>query len=295
LQQGIVLAKDRLGHAWLEALEKAATWNFLYAPPRGVRLMLGVIFPSVDQIGREFPFLAFLLIDPEKVPLRRALLPRAFKEFLRATNRLVGRLRATQDWDAFRTEFGSTRWTAPLETRLVQASYEEYLNGVTAAEFYHGIGRPGDVTPAPEVFCSSLGESMRRVSDLAGSPPLALKFHLVKGEDEETCDVPFWLDLAATFKQDWAEPRTLFWTRGGTLFDPCLLACYGTPSPKIVQFLITPETECPDWIDPLSSSARMDQDGRDANQRRSEMACDSRASLEGVLERLRNVISRGPS
>ncbi|MGE3153428.1 MAG: type VI secretion system-associated protein TagF [Nitrospiraceae bacterium] len=292
LQEGMVSAKSRLGHELKKAVEKAEPWNFLFAPVRSSRLTLGVILPSLDQVGREYPFLAFLLIDQETMRLRRALLPLAFKGFLGRTRDLVRRLQLTQDWNAFKQAFESSNWTAPMEASQVQACYDAALNSVTVAEWCTEIW--GDTTSRPmvEVLCSAL---VKKVAPHAGahtprSP--VLRFPLVKGEKDETNDMPFWMDLTASVRTEWGDPRVMFWTRGSAAVDPCMVAGYGTPSPKMVQFILTPQSACPDWVDPFSSA---DTDRQAGSQDLQEIACDPRASLKRTLDVIRNISLVGHS
>jgi type VI secretion system protein ImpM len=285
LQEGMVFAKSRLGHELKKAVEKAEPWNFLFAPVRSSRLTLGIILPSLDQVGREYPFLAFMLIDQQTMPFRLALLPLAFKGFLCRTRDLVRRLQLTQDWNAFKQAFESSNWTAPMEASQVQACYDAALNSVTVAEWCTGIWGDATIWSAVESMCSSLVKKVGlRAGEQSPQSPV-VRFPLVKGEKDETYDVPFWMDLAAGVRTDLGDPRVMFWTRGSAAVDPCMLAGYGTPSPKMVQFILTPRSDRPDWVDPFSSA---DTDRRAGSQDLQEIACDPRTSLKIALERIRS-------
>lgn len=285
LQEGMVFAKTRLGHALKKAVEEAEPWNFLFAPIRGSRMTLGVILPSVDQVGREYPFLAFMLIDQETTGIRRALLPLACKEFLCRTSDLIRRLRSTQDWNAFKQAFESSNGTAPVEASQVQASYDGALNRVTVADFWAGIWGNAASRPMVEVLCSALAKKVGPWAGAQSSRSPVLRFPLVKDEKEETYDIPFWIDLTAGFRKDLEDPRVVFWTRGGLSVDPCMLAGYGSPPARMVQFLLTPEADCPDWSDPYSS---IGHDGQVGNHDQREIACDPRASLRRTLDVVRS-------
>jgi type VI secretion system ImpM family protein len=294
MQEGMLSSKAHLGDAWAEALERAEIWNFLFFPERGSRPLLGVLIPSVDQVGREFPFLAFMLIDREKMTIRPALMPLAFNEFLQRTSALVARLRSAKEWNAFKTEFESLNWASRIEPRQVQASYEEQLSAVRVADFWAGVWGNGVDRPAIDI-CSALFDGTRRLTAANAPRSLALKFPLVRNEKIELYDVPFWIDLAASLEKGLGEPKVVFWTRGETSVSPCMLAGYATPSPKIVRFLLTPMADCPDWSDPFALWDRTGHDNQVGDHAPNEIACDPRASLRITLERIRSSTRLSPS
>ena len=66
LQQAIRASRERLKDAWLESYLSAPLWRFLLPPgllmPQAVA---GVFCPSVDRIGRHFPFTIAALLGPD--------------------------------------------------------------------------------------------------------------------------------------------------------------------------------------------------------------------------------------
>jgi len=70
LQASIATSRDALGARWLELYLTAPMWRF--CAPRGVLAELpvaGVMFPSVDRVGRYFPFTVFALLPDTAVGL----------------------------------------------------------------------------------------------------------------------------------------------------------------------------------------------------------------------------------
>jgi type VI secretion system ImpM family protein len=295
LQEGMLFAKARLGDGWVEALEKAEIWNFLFVPLRGTRLLLGTILPSSDQIGRGYPFLAFTLIDQEKAPIRRALLPLAFKAFLRQTGKLVGHLRSTKDWGAFRDEFESLNRTSHSAPSEVQAFYDEHLGSVTAADFWAGLSGGAAGRPTVGSFSPVLFERVGQRAGPQAHQSSAFKFPLVKDVNDETYDMPFWMDLTSSVRTDLGDPRIVFWSRGDGSLGHCMLVGFGTPSPKMVQFLLTPQADSPDWSDPFSPFSSMAHDSRMAGHDPREIACDPRTSLKATLQEIRSSTSANRS
>jgi type VI secretion system protein ImpM len=57
-------SRAALGDGWEEAWMSAPVWRFLLPPgPCGPYAALGVWLPSVDKVGRHFPFAAFALAE----------------------------------------------------------------------------------------------------------------------------------------------------------------------------------------------------------------------------------------
>ena len=57
LQAGHAASRESLGEAWLERYLRAPVWRFALAGGAAGELpMLGVLLPSVDRVGRYFPF-----------------------------------------------------------------------------------------------------------------------------------------------------------------------------------------------------------------------------------------------
>jgi len=70
LQDAVAASRQALGEAWLETYLTAPMWRFvLPAGVVGERAMAGVLFPSVDRVGRYFPFTVFAALPDRTVGL----------------------------------------------------------------------------------------------------------------------------------------------------------------------------------------------------------------------------------
>ena len=70
LQQFIAGSQEQLGDAWLDIYLTSPIWRFVLSP--GVideRIWLGIIMPSVDRVGRYFPFSVIMPITAQHNPL----------------------------------------------------------------------------------------------------------------------------------------------------------------------------------------------------------------------------------
>jgi type VI secretion system protein ImpM len=70
VQRALVAAKTRLGQAWHDRYMSAPIWRFSLSPGlAGREAMIGVIMPSVDRVGRQYP-LTLAGPVPTYAPLR---------------------------------------------------------------------------------------------------------------------------------------------------------------------------------------------------------------------------------
>lgn len=72
LQRLVQVSRERLGHDWLDAWLEAPVWHFgLGAGVAGPGRAFGVLIPSVDRVGRHFPFTILALAQRQGLPLAR--------------------------------------------------------------------------------------------------------------------------------------------------------------------------------------------------------------------------------
>jgi type VI secretion system protein ImpM len=66
LQQGMTSSRERLGVSWLDTYLTSPIWRFLLVPGVcGANAWAGVFMPSVDRVGRHFPFTLAADLDRE--------------------------------------------------------------------------------------------------------------------------------------------------------------------------------------------------------------------------------------
>jgi len=64
LQSVIATSRHNLGHNWLDHYLVAPVWRYLI-PQKSETYQLGVMLPSVDKVGRYFPFTISINVTPE--------------------------------------------------------------------------------------------------------------------------------------------------------------------------------------------------------------------------------------
>ena len=76
LAEGMLALRAQLGDGWLDAYLASPSWRFLLMPgvlagTPGAQVWAGVLMPSVDRVGRYFPFTLALPLDERLVSTRQ--------------------------------------------------------------------------------------------------------------------------------------------------------------------------------------------------------------------------------
>jgi type VI secretion system protein ImpM len=131
LQQSMAASRESLGEAWLELYLTSPIWRFLLGPGVcGENAWLGMLMPSVDQVGRHFP-----------LTIVKAL---------------------PADADVFPCALGASEWMAAVEnaalrTLDIDASVSSFEEGLAALPFPGSLcGTPDEQAVAREIasWCS---------------------------------------------------------------------------------------------------------------------------------------------
>jgi type VI secretion system protein ImpM len=108
LQHGLHRGRETLGDGWTAAYMESPIWRFaLPAGCCGDRACGGVFLPSVDRVGRQFPFTLVAFFPGKPVPL--AIMSATGEWFDRAEDLAVSVLDATFDLDTFDRETSGLR------------------------------------------------------------------------------------------------------------------------------------------------------------------------------------------
>jgi type VI secretion system protein ImpM len=114
LSEGMLALREQLGAAWLEAYLASPSWRFLLMPgvlagSPGSLAWAGVLMPSVDRVGRYFPFTVVQPLDGRLVST--PLLP-AMWHWLETIDGLAADA-LHEDWDVERLESELARNAGP--------------------------------------------------------------------------------------------------------------------------------------------------------------------------------------
>ena len=105
LGQGLEKSRQQLKENWLSSFLTAPVWRFLLDRQlEGGKLVAGIMMPSVDKVGRYFPF--SLLVELESAPVDSALLAAADQLLTQFEDLLLSALAEDFDLDYFDYQVG---------------------------------------------------------------------------------------------------------------------------------------------------------------------------------------------
>ena len=151
LQQAVAASRDRLGDAWLQLYLTAPMWRFFAQP--GVldeQPVCGVLFPSVDRVGRHFPFTVFARLPRRCVGL--VVADRCAAWFERVEDLVLAHLEDdSRTVDALDEAIGATaeRLAAAIDTlpeNLTPGGLHD-LGAISDGCVHLSLGNRVDVTP----------------------------------------------------------------------------------------------------------------------------------------------------
>jgi type VI secretion system protein ImpM len=192
LQQAVAASRTSLAERWLELYLTAPMWRFFAHP--GVlaeQAVAGVMFPSVDRVGRYFPFTVFATLPADTVGLIVA-------------DRCAGWFERVED--------------------LVLAQLEEENRDVE--DFEKALSATG---PILESALAAVSRSAWRTGfpDANGASPDHL--HLPLGEQLDVGPTALtWLDQSLVRANS---APVYWWTGGSNVVSPCWLVTRGLPDP----------------------------------------------------------------
>ena len=149
IREGMFHAKSTLGPSWSMEFMQGDQWTFLYLPPDRSRFLVGLLKPSQDKAGREFPFLIYLLLERKEFHEIPWCAPMHFREFFlfiyllledirteADLNRVQFRLQALSPVEAPETTFIETRYHAELLHRRMREYWTDVLGGFDSTQKY---------------------------------------------------------------------------------------------------------------------------------------------------------------
>lgn len=277
LREGMYHAKSQLGSAWSKDFAQGDPWGFLYMPRQGRRFLTGLIKPSQDKAGREFPFFVYVLLDREEFHELPWCAPMHFKEFFAQSYRVLAD--ADAESDLARLQFRLQALT-PVEEPEISSIESRYH-----AELLHRRLRDhwADLFGESENSgkCQVVRSLLQRGAGLNFSNPLQwiARFPLSSSSKDETYDLPFWMDVASHASDHKLDAGLLCWNRWRVSGKPVLFASLEYPNPQLLQYLIHPES----WE---SGQAGVGTEGEELSDAARALLDDGEVTLEAFLQRV---------
>jgi type VI secretion system protein ImpM len=284
-QEGLHYAKSKIGSTWSKEYLEADAWNFLFAPEGAAEFLLGVLTPSRDGAGREFPFFLFLRLQAQRFKQSVSTLPLGCADFLLKSNEMVTRGWAGMELGQLRTRLDE--WSIPTLDAILAANgaYQEQVSQQTMEDFW--VDLFGDFAHPSKYF---LDHSLSACMDSFRSSPSkglawGLKFPLIRNTCTEAYDLPCWLDACSRYLGSSPQGMLLLWQRRTSKIKPCLMATFGKPLSKLVLFLIRPGQQDNAWYD-LAPEAIPPESSRLINPNRRLTLDNHHMRLKAFLESL---------
>jgi type VI secretion system ImpM family protein len=214
VEQGLGHAEAKRGAGWPPAYNSGATYAFIFHPPRAANVrevLVGVMKPSVDAVGRRFPLVVYARGLPRTFSWPHAI-PMALGDFFDSAATLL--LEADSVTGIADMQNALRRISQP-NLGAAQRDAQEY--DVWAASTYLGqawnVVYGGDPLSAPR----AIHTIMESVAPFRGveSPATKLGLRLPLGPGGIAAAV-FWLDTIRRLARTPAEIRTCFWCFDGS-------------------------------------------------------------------------------
>ena len=233
-------AKSILGPSWSVDFMHGDQWAFLYLPRDRSRFLIGLLKPSQDKAGREFPFLIYLLLERNEFHELPWCAPMQFNEFFEQGHRLLADVGTEVDLNRLKFRLQALSPVETPETTSVETRYHVELLRRRTRDYWTDLFGECEQAPKYEIFRSLLLSPPGL--DSSSQCQWQAQFPLLPLSKQETYDLPFWMDLASHASGQRLEAGILFWNRWPSKVKPLLLVSLERPLPQLLLYLIHPES-----------------------------------------------------
>ncbi|ATB26781.1 type VI secretion system-associated protein TagF [Melittangium boletus] len=205
--------------------------SFVFTAPGESSVLVGVLAPSMDSVGRSFPLTIFQEMPASAVADRYALLPESFQPFLRASAALLDEV-STLDVPQLTERAARLTSVRPGDFRLAERLRQALLSEQHCADLLQHIGAERAMEGryyALHTFLTACEGERHREQSLA-SVMLDCPFPVHLGPVA-------WLELATRLLGWSLLPPSFFWSER----EPSrLLLCLGAAPPSLLLHLAQP-------------------------------------------------------
>ncbi|MFY0524004.1 type VI secretion system-associated protein TagF [Archangium gephyra] len=205
--------------------------SFVFTVPGESSVLVGVLAPSTDSLGRAFPLTVFQEVPASSVVDRYALLPESFQPFLRASMELLSEA-PSLEVPRLQERAAKLPSVRPGDIRVAERLREALLSEKRCAELLQYVSgeQPAEGRYyALHTFLTACAGERHREQGLA-SVMLDCPFPSHLGPTA-------WLELATRLLRWSSLPPTFFWSEGE---QPRLLLCLGAAPPTLLLHLAQP-------------------------------------------------------
>lgn len=238
LEAGMAAGEKKYGAAWPSVYGKGPIHAFVYRPPvRDGGLLVGVLKPSHDSVGRKFPLVVFAQIPERDVSPYPHLLPLLLGDFLEAATAATVDAGAVTSASEYQERIG--RVTLPfLNTDGAAAEYDAWARSTKVGAAWAAIYGSAD-SDAPLGALKSIREALAPFGERENlTTPLAVRLRL--GSAGIAAAV-LWIDIVRRVAKWRATTPTCFWSFDGD--EGSILIQLGQVTPSSLAELWQPDPD----------------------------------------------------
>lgn len=135
LQKGIASAKLKLGSDWKDLYSNSNNIEFVFPIKRYDKIISGVLFPSMDKSGRQYPFIIFSILQNKIIsPHQAGSLPLVLNSFFYRVKQLFNITSKSADLNQILSEFNKAEFRLN-PVLAAETIFNEYLDSTSVNEF----------------------------------------------------------------------------------------------------------------------------------------------------------------
>jgi type VI secretion system protein ImpM len=236
LDRGSIAAHERWGPAWATTFPMGAAHGFIWGTPRDATKICGVVAPSRDAVGRDYPLAVVTRVPGAIVARAPHVAPLAFGDFLDAAYEAVDTARTIpMGRDELAARLGRIVTPRSEDVQLAEAEFAEWCRITPLEQAWEAIFPRTNALEVAAQCLDALGSILapfrgREFPDTA----LALRLPLGTGGAGAAA---LWIDVVRRLCRWSLTVPTVFWAAD----DGTLLLAVGQPPPRAFSELWKPD------------------------------------------------------
>jgi type VI secretion system protein ImpM len=230
----------------VNAPQISGTVRLLFASAGDPNVVLAVMAPSQDQVGRKYPIVVFALVPASAVQPTLSTIPMAFASFYQGAASLVENA-SRFDLETLKGHTAKLFVSGPAELGQARQLGGQVLTKATVQDLHSRIFgelEDGRHFYAYHTFLTAVRQNVGRSPNQLGT--------VVDCPIRTDVDLFAWLDLTRRLFPWRPSPPSYFWSEAN---DPRLLVTLGRPPLQTLQFLADPQASS-DRLWPLFTTSQ---------------------------------------
>ncbi len=233
VQEGMQYGRQRVA-GWSDRYPDAQPLNFVFPVVRGERCLLGVLWPSRDRSGRQYPLMVFAQVPSTHEPGDGWQgFPQRFAAFFSGAHRLAAT--AVQQGGRDTLKAGVDTLTPLLHAAV--SSYRAFTRSTAVQAWADTLGWTAGAWPHLERLVLALAPEGNDATDLHAG---GIRLPLSGNEQTMAQEVSFWADLCTRAAACTAACPFLFWPRAPDAHPSELFLYISRPPPAALSRMLLP-------------------------------------------------------